>query len=110
MVGHTGNIDAAIEACEASDKGLGKIVDAFTEKAARSSSSRTTATPKKMLTEDGSPHTAHTTNPVPCVLIGSEQGVTLRSGGVLGDVAPTILALMGLDKPEEMTGESLIQS
>ncbi len=110
MVGHTGDIEAAIRACEASDKGLGKIVDAFTEKGGAVIVIADHGNAEKMLTEDGSPHTAHTTNPVPCVLIGSEQEVTLRSGGVLGDIAPTVLRLMELDKPEEMTGESLIQS
>ena len=109
MVGHTGDIEAAIKACEASDAGLGKIVDAFTEKGGAVIVIADHGNAEKMLTEDGSPHTAHTTNPVPCVLIGSDQEVALRSGGVLGDVAPTILSLMEIDKPEEMTGESLIQ-
>ena len=109
MVGHTGDIDAAIEACEASDEGLGRIVEAFTEKGGAVIVIADHGNAEKMLTEDGSPHTAHTTNPVPCVLIGSEQEV-LRSGGVLGDIAPTVLALMELDKPEEMTGETLIKS
>ena len=109
MVGHTGDIEAAIKACEASDEGLGKIVDAFTGEGGAVIVIADHGNAEKMLTEDGSPHTAHTTNPVPCVLIGSEREVTLRSGGVLGDVAPTILALMELDKPEEMTGESLIR-
>ena len=110
MVGHTGDIDAAIEACEASDEGLGKIVDAFTEKGGAVIVIADHGNAEKMLTDDSSPHTAHTTNPVPCVLIGSEKEVALRSGGVLGDVAPTVLTLMGLDKPEEMTGESLLES
>ena len=109
MVGHTGVIEAAIKACETADESLGKITDAFTEKGGAVIVIADHGNAEKMLTEDGSPHTAHTTNPVPCVLIGSEQEVTLRSGGVLGDVAPTILALMSLDKPKEMTGESLIK-
>ncbi len=109
MVGHTGDIEAAIKACEASDEGLGKIVDAFTGEGGAVIVIADHGNAEKMLTEDGSPHTAHTTNPVPCVLIGSEREVTLRSGGVLGDIAPTILALMELDKPDEMTGESLIR-
>ena len=56
----------------------------------------------------GGPHTAHTTNPVPVILFGGPKGARLRSGGRLADVAPTILELMGLDQPAEMTGESLI--
>ena len=110
MVGHTGDIEAAIKAVETADRGLGEITDAFTEKGGAVIVIADHGNAEKMLTEDGSPHTAHTTNPVPCVLIGSEQEVTLRSGGALGDIAPTVLALMGLEKPEEMTGKSLIES
>ena len=109
MVGHTGVIEAAIKAIETADKGLGEITDAFTEKGGAVIVIADHGNAEKMLTEDGSPHTAHTTNPVPCVLIGSEREITLRSGGALGDIAPTVLALMGIEKPEEMTGESLIQ-
>ena len=62
---------------------------------------------EKMLTETGEPHTAHTTNPVPFILLGAGD-VRLHEGGVLGDVAPTILELLGLPVPEQMTGKSLI--
>ncbi|HEX7021828.1 MAG TPA: 2,3-bisphosphoglycerate-independent phosphoglycerate mutase, partial [Trueperaceae bacterium] len=62
-----------------------------------------------MLDEEGHPHTAHTTNPVPCILVGGEAGLKLRDGGVLGDVAPTILELLGVPQPPEMTGRSLIE-
>jgi 2,3-bisphosphoglycerate-independent phosphoglycerate mutase len=60
------------------------------------------------LTEEGKPHTQHTTNPVPCIIIGDKKDFKLREGGVLGDVAPTLLELLGLKQPEEMTGKSLI--
>jgi 2,3-bisphosphoglycerate-independent phosphoglycerate mutase len=56
----------------------------------------------------GGPHTAHTLNPVPVVLVGGPEGAALRTGGRLADLAPTVLQLMGLEQPEEMTGESLI--
>ena len=63
----------------------------------------------KMIAEDGSPFTAHTTNPVPVVLVSDAlKGVSLRDGGVLADLAPTLLEMMGLPIPEEMTGKSLI--
>ncbi len=62
-----------------------------------------------MIAADGGPHTAHTTNPVPCLVVGAGE-VTLRSGGVLGDVAPTILGLLGVEAPLEMTCTSLITS
>ena len=59
--------------------------------------------------ETGGPHTAHTVNPVPVVLIGGPTGAKLRAGGRLADLAPSLLALMGLDLPQEMTGKSLIE-
>ena len=108
MVGHTGVIEAAIRACEASDKGLGKLVKAMREKRGTVIIIADHGNAEKMLDEDGNPHTAHTTNPVPCVVI-SDKPIELRNDGVLGDIAPTILELMDLDKPPEMTGETLIK-
>jgi 2,3-bisphosphoglycerate-independent phosphoglycerate mutase len=108
MVGHTGDLEAAIHACEAVDAGLARVLNAL-EKAGGA----------MILTADhgncevmidpvtGGPHTAHTTNLVPVALIGGPEGATLKSGR-LADVAPTLLALMGLPKPDEMTGVSLI--
>lgn len=108
MVGHTGSLPAAIKAVETVDTGLGKIADAIerqngallvTADHGNCEMMRDPAT--------GGPHTAHTTNPVPCVLVSSEK-VTLTDGK-LADIAPTLLALMGLPKPAEMTGVSLMR-
>lgn len=108
MVGHTGNLPAAIKACEAVDDGLGRALAAL-EKAggamivtADHGNCETMVDPVT-----GAPHTAHTTNPVPVILVGGPAGVQLRPGR-LADLAPTLLQLMGLPKPAEMTGESLI--
>ncbi|MCX7889756.1 MAG: 2,3-bisphosphoglycerate-independent phosphoglycerate mutase [Rhodobacteraceae bacterium] len=108
MVGHTGRLDAAIAACEAVDRGLARAVAAL-EKAggamvltADHGNAETMVDP---LT--GQPHTAHTTNPVPVAVIGGPPGARLRDGR-LADLAPTVLDLMGLAPPPEMTGQSLI--
>jgi len=108
MVGHTGDLGAAIRACEAVDRGLARVVAAL-EKAggamivtADHGNCETMVDP-----ETGGPHTAHTINPVPVVLVGGPEGAKLRNGR-LSDLAPTLLELMGLPKPSEMTGESLI--
>ncbi|MDZ7705912.1 MAG: 2,3-bisphosphoglycerate-independent phosphoglycerate mutase [Trueperaceae bacterium] len=107
MVGHTGVLEAAIEACEASDRGMGTLVDAVLEKGGAVIIIADHGNADVLRNEDGSPNTAHTTNPVPCVIVGAGE-LTLRTGGVLGDIAPTILELLGLDKPDVMTGQSLI--
>ena len=110
MVGHTGDLAAAIKACEAVDRGLARVMAAL-EKAggamivtADHGNCETMVDP-----ETGAPHTAHTTNLVPVALIGGPAGVTVRDGR-LADLAPTLLALMKLPQPSEMTGESLIVS
>jgi 2,3-bisphosphoglycerate-independent phosphoglycerate mutase len=108
MVGHTGILEAAVKACEASDQGMGELVEAVVAKGGAALVLADHGNAEVMVDEDGSPHTAHTTNPVPCVLIGRGDA-RLREGGVLGDVAPTILELLGLEKPVEMTGESLLE-
>ncbi|MTH76685.1 2,3-bisphosphoglycerate-independent phosphoglycerate mutase [Paracoccus aestuariivivens] len=109
MVGHTGSLPAAVRAVEAVDKGLGMMLDAL-EKAggaavviADHGNCETMIDP-----ETGGPHTAHTVNPVPVIVFGAPEGSRLRSGR-LADVAPTVLDLMGLDLPPEMTGKSLIE-
>ncbi|WP_118135844.1 2,3-bisphosphoglycerate-independent phosphoglycerate mutase [Oceanicella sp. SM1341] len=111
MVGHTGDLDAAIRACAAVDKGVGAALEALGEVGGAMLLTADHGNCEVMVDpETGGPHTAHTLNPVPVVLIGGPQGAKLRSGGKLGDLAPTLLALMGLPQPEEMTGESLIAS
>lgn len=109
MVGHTGNLAAAIAACEAVDKGLGRALAAL--KAAGGAMIVTADHGNCETMVDpvtGAPHTAHTTNPVPVILVGGPDGARLRPGGRLADLAPTLLELMGLPQPPEMTGRSLI--
>ncbi len=104
---------AAIAACGAADKGLGQVVDAVLRRGGAVLVIADHGNAEQMLEPDGSPHTAHTTNPVPCVLICDDpllKRSRLREGGVLGDVSPTVLELMGLAQPSEMTGKSLIES
>jgi 2,3-bisphosphoglycerate-independent phosphoglycerate mutase len=111
MVGHTGVLAAAVRACETGDHGLGELLDAVLAKGGAVLVIADHGNAERMLQDDGSPHTAHTTNPVPCVLVTDApelEGVTLRSEGVLGDVAPTLLDLMGLPQPRQMTGVSLL--
>ena len=106
MVGHTGVIPAAVEAVETADRCLARVAEAV---AARGGVCLVTAdhgNAETMLHPDGSPHTAHTTNPVP--LIATDEGLALRSGGRLADIAPTVLGLLGLPAPAAMNGTSLI--
>jgi len=108
MVGHTGDLDAAIAACEAVDTQLGRALTALEAAGGAMVLTADHGNCETMVDPDtGGPHTAHTTNPVPVALIGGPAGAGLRNGR-LADLAPTILALMGLPQPEEMTGESLI--
>lgn len=110
MVGHTGDINAAIAACEAVDTGLGLAVRAVEQMGGAMVVCADHGNCETMIDPaTGGPHTAHTTNPVPVILIGGPAGATLRSGGRLADLAPTMLDLMQLDTPPEMTGQSLIQ-
>jgi len=109
MVGHTGSLPAAIAACEAVDRGLGRALAAL--KAAGGAMIVTADHGNCEVMVDpvtGGPHTAHTTNPVPVILVGGPEGARLREGGRLADLAPTLLALMGLPQPPEMTGRSLL--
>lgn len=108
MVGHTGDVQAAIKACEAVDQGLAKVVAAL-EKAGGAMIVTADHGNCEVMTdpETGGPHTAHTVNLVPVALVGGPEGASLRNGR-LADLAPTLLELMGLEKPEEMTGESLL--
>ncbi len=109
MVGHTGDLEAAIAACEAVDAGLGRALQALEAAGGAMIVTADHGNCEVMVDpETGGPHTAHTLNPVPVILVGGPDGARLREGGRLADLAPTVLALMGLPKPEEMTGESLL--
>lgn len=107
MVGHTGVFDAAVTACEAVDTCLGKIVDAIVGKQGTVLITADHGNADKMYEPDGSPFTAHSTNPVPFIVVGQGK-CNLRSGACLADIAPTMLNILGLPKPEDMTGESII--
>ena len=109
MVGHTGSLPAAIKACEAVDRGLGRALNAL-EKAGGAMIVTADHGNCEMMVDPvtGGPHTAHTVNPVPVILVGGPKGAKLRADGRLADLAPTLLALMGLDQPAEMTGKSLV--
>ncbi|MAM25606.1 MAG: phosphoglycerate mutase (2,3-diphosphoglycerate-independent) [Rhodobacteraceae bacterium] len=109
MVGHTGDLDAAIRACEAVDSGLGRALSALQEVGGAMIVTADHGNCEMMIDpETGGPHTAHTLNPVPVVIVGAPEGATLRSGR-LADLAPTVLQLLGIDQPEEMTGRSLLR-
>ena len=109
MVGHTGDLEAAMKACEAVDRGLARVVDALEAVGGAMVLTADHGNCETMVDpETGKPHTAHTTNLVPVALIGGPEGAHL-SDGRLADLAPTLLELMGLEQPEEMTGRSLIR-
>jgi 2,3-bisphosphoglycerate-independent phosphoglycerate mutase len=108
MVGHTGDLAAAIRACEAVDAALARVLPALEAAGGAMLLTSDHGNAEQMIDPaTGGPHTAHTTNPVPVALIGGPDGARLRDGR-LADVAPTVLALMGVPTPAEMTGTSLI--
>ena len=106
MVGHTGVFDAAVKAVETVDECVGRVVDTTLKMGGIAMITADHGNAEQMEEADGSPMTAHTTNPVPFILCGA--GTELRSGGRLADIAPTILDVMGLACPEEMDGKTLI--
>ncbi len=106
MVGHTGVFEAAVAACEAVDECLGKICEKVKELGGTVLITADHGNADVMLAKDGTPFTAHSTNPVPFIVYNHE--CELRSGGVLADIAPTMLKLLGIEKPSCMTGESII--
>ena len=110
MVGHTGVMEAAVKAVEATDKAIGRMVDAVQKVDGIALITADHGNVELMFDEKtGQPHTAHTTNPVPLILFDPKKRFgTLRSGGALENVAPTILAILGIDPPKEMTAESLL--
>ena len=108
MVGHTGNLDAAIKAIEEIDNDVGKVVEAIRANEGVLLITADHGNSEQMVDyTTGEPQTSHTTNPVPLILVGMETA-KLKTGK-LADLAPTMLDIMGLEKPEEMTGESLIE-
>ena len=106
MVGHTGVFEAAVKAVEAVDDCVGQVVSAIRDMDGVAIITADHGNADKMIDDDGSPFTAHTTNPVPFCVIGYD--CKLREGGVLADIAPTMLKIMGLPQPEDMTGKSII--
>jgi 2,3-bisphosphoglycerate-independent phosphoglycerate mutase len=107
MVGHTGSIPATVEAVEAVDACLGRVVAAVEAAGGVCLVTADHGNAEQLLAPDGSPFTAHTTNPVPLVV--TVEGGRLASGGTLADVVPTALSLLGLPRPKEMTGKSLMK-
>lgn len=108
MVGHTGIFDAAVKAVEAVDECVGRLTDAVMKMDGVILITADHGNADKMYEDDGSPFTAHTTNPVPLAVVGKDCKLK-QSGGRLCDLSPTMLDIMGLDKPKEMTGVSLIE-
>ena len=109
MVGHTGVEDAAVKAVEAVDECVGKAVDAIKEVGGAMFICADHGNAEQLVDyETGEPFTAHTTNPVPFILVNYDEAYTLKEGGCLADIIPTLIEIMGLTKPVEMTGESLL--
>jgi 2,3-bisphosphoglycerate-independent phosphoglycerate mutase len=110
MVGHTGVVEAGVKAVETVDHCLGEILRTLRDVNGQALIIADHGNAEQMINYvDGSPHTAHTTYPVPVILVDSQKGARLRPDGALCDVAPTILEMMQLPKPVEMTGQSLLQ-
>lgn len=107
MVGHTGDMDATIKAVEVVDECVGKLVDAIHAKGGICLITADHGNADKLIDENGATFTAHTTNPVPCII--TDNNYQLRSGGNLGDLTPTMLELLNVEQPAEMTGKSLIK-
>lgn len=109
MVGHTGNFDAVRKATEVIDQCVGELVEAMTKYGSKAIFTSDHGNAEQMINyDDMSPHTSHTLHPVPFILFGFSKGVKLRANGNLSDISPTILDLLSIEKPKEMTGETLI--
>ena len=108
MVGHTGIMEATVKAIEAVDECVGKAYDALMEKNGQMFICADHGNAEKLVDTDGSPFTAHTTNPVPFILVNYDEAYTLREGGCLADIVPTLIEMMGMEQPKEMTGKSLL--
>ncbi|HLR69547.1 2,3-bisphosphoglycerate-independent phosphoglycerate mutase [Virgibacillus alimentarius] len=107
MVGHSGKLEPSIEAIEAVDECLGKVVDKIIELGGHAIITADHGNSDEVITLEGEPMTAHTTNPVPVIV--TKDDIELRDGGILADLSPTLLDLLHLEKPKEMTGKSLIK-
>jgi 2,3-bisphosphoglycerate-independent phosphoglycerate mutase len=108
MVGHTGNFDAAVKACEAVDSCVGRVVEAIKRNGGDCLITADHGNAEKMQDEKtGQAHTAHTSELVPFIHVGKNS--TARTGGTLSDVAPTMLYLMGMEQPREMTGTTIVK-
>jgi 2,3-bisphosphoglycerate-independent phosphoglycerate mutase len=106
MVGHTGSLEATIKAVEAVDECLGKVVDTILAKGGVAMIIADHGNAETMIDEEtGAPCTTHTTNPVPCII--TKEGLELREDGILADVSPTLLKLLGVEQPKEMTGKPI---
>ena len=110
MVGHTGNWEAAIKAVETVDKNLKRLAEEAVKNGWTLVVTADHGNAEKMRANDGGLFTQHTTNPVPLIIYGLDQKVSLRKGGTLGDVAATVLQLKGKEKPKEMSGTSLLEN
>jgi len=108
MVGHSGIFEAARKAVEAVDECVGKVVESIRRQGGVSLVTADHGNAEKMVEDDGSPFTAHTTFPVPFIVVDDHFKSSLRDGGILADVAPTILDYLDISKPAEMTGKSLL--
>ncbi len=109
MVGHTGVENAAVKAIEAVDECVGKAVEAVKEVDGQMFVCADHGNAEQLIDEEtGEPFTAHTTNPVPFILVNADPSYKLREGGCLADIAPTLIDLMGMEQPKEMTGKSLL--
>ena len=109
MVGHTGVEAAAVKAVETVDECVGRAVEALKEVNGQMFICADHGNAEQLVDyETGEPFTAHTTNPVPFILVNADPKYNLKEGGCLADIIPTLIELMGMEKPEEMTGESLL--
>lgn len=107
MVGHSGKLEPTIKAVETVDECLGKVIDLILEKGGSAIITADHGNAEEVITLEGNPMTSHTTNIVPVIV--TKQGIELRDGAILGDLAPTMLQLLGLPQPKEMTAKSIIK-
>ncbi len=112
MVGHTGVYEAALKACKVVDDCLGKVIKEIVQRGGSAIVTADHGNSEEMIDEEtGQPHTAHTTNLVPAILVSEKfKGMKLRESGILADVCPTLLEIMGIEQPPEMNGKSLLKN